>query len=85
MSSSCRREAIRSHSRETVEKAYRAAERVAVLTFLDNQLPHGGWPCMHYPLSDEIPEMAYSYRPLKGTVRVPQRRIEGSQTIFLPA
>ena len=68
---------------ETIEKAYRVAERVAVFTFLDNQLPHGGWPWMHYPLSDEIPEMAFSYKPLKKTVSAPPQRIEHSQTIFL--
>jgi len=68
---------------ETVEKAYRVAERVAVFTFLDNQLPNGAWPWMHYPLSNQIPEMAYSYKPLKNTVAVPPERIDGSQTIFL--
>ena len=70
---------------QTLEDAYRVAERVALFTFMDNQLPHGGWPPMHYPLSDEIPEMAYSYKPLKHTVRVPPRAIAGSRTIFLPA
>jgi hypothetical protein len=67
-----------------IEKAYRVAERVAMFTFLDNQLPHGGWPAMHYPLSESIPEMAFSYRPLKGVVWVPDQRIAGSQTIWLP-
>jgi len=69
---------------ETIEKAYCVAERVAMFTFLDNQLPDGGWPWMHYPLSDAIAEMAFSYKPLKHTVRVPPQRIDGSQTIFLP-
>ena len=68
---------------ETIEKAYRVAERVAVFTFLDNQLPHGGWPWMHYPLSEQIPEMAFSYKPLGNTVGPPPERVEGSQTIFL--
>ncbi len=68
----------------TIEKAYRVAERVAVFTFLDNQLPDGGWPAMHYPLSELAPELAFSYKPLKGAVAVPPRRIEGSQTIWLP-
>ncbi|HYW79738.1 MAG TPA: hypothetical protein VE890_09190 [Thermoguttaceae bacterium] len=67
----------------TREKAYRVAQRVAVFTFMDNQLPHGGWSLMHYPLDERCPEMAYSYKPLKNLVRVPQQRIEGSQTIFL--
>ncbi len=69
---------------ETIERAYRVAERVAVFTFLDNQLPCGGWSFMHYPLSEQIPEVAFSYKPLKDTVRVPPQRIEGSNTIFLP-
>jgi len=67
----------------TIEKAYRVAERVATFTFLDNQLPDGGWPWMHYPLSEQIPEMAFSYKPLKNVVAVPPQQIEGSQTIFL--
>lgn len=70
---------------ETIEKAYRVAERVAVFTFLDSQLPHGGWSCMHYPLSEQAPEMAFSYKPLKNTVWVPPGPIEGSQAIFLPS
>lgn len=69
---------------ETIERAYRVAERVAVFTFMDNQLPQGGWSHMHYPLSELIPEIAFSYKPLKNTVRVPPERIEGSNTIFLP-
>jgi len=71
-------------SEETIERAYRVAERVAIFTFIDNQLPNGGWSCMHYPLRDGIPELALSYKPLKGTVRVPQKRVDGSETIFLP-
>ncbi|HUT14418.1 MAG TPA: hypothetical protein VMY42_28290 [Thermoguttaceae bacterium] len=74
----------RPEDEETIEKAYCVAERVAMFTFLDNQLPDGGWPWMHYPLSETIPEMAFSYKPLKHTVRVPPQRIAGSQTIFLP-
>ncbi len=68
---------------ETIERAYRVAERVAVFTFIDNQLPHGGWPWMHYPLSEQIPEMAFSYKPLKDKVWPPPEPIAGSQTIFL--
>ncbi|OHB73828.1 MAG: hypothetical protein A2V70_12915 [Planctomycetes bacterium RBG_13_63_9] len=67
----------------TIERVYRVAERVAMFTFLDNQLPDGGWPWMHYPLGEQIPEMAISYKPLKGIVWAPPRQIEGSQTIFL--
>ncbi len=68
---------------ETMEKAYRVAERVAVFTFLDNQLPSGGWSWMHYPLDERIPEMAFSYKPLKHTVAVPPWPIDDSRTIFL--
>ena len=68
----------------TAERAYRVAERVAMFTFLDNQLPAGGWPAMHYPLSEAIPEMALSYKPLANTVWVPPAPIDGSHTIFLP-
>jgi hypothetical protein len=67
-----------------LEKAYRVAERVAMFTFLDNQLPDGGWSCMHYPLSDGIPEMDYGYKPLKNIVWVPPEPARLSATIFLP-
>jgi len=67
-----------------IEKAYQAARKVAIFTFMDSQLPTGGWSCMHYPQSELIPEMAFDYKPLKGMVNVPDSRIEGSQTIFLP-
>jgi hypothetical protein len=69
---------------ETLETAYRAAERVATFTFMDNQLPGGGWPGMHYPLSDRIPEADYSYKPLAGTVWVPPEPTGNPQTIFIP-
>ena len=69
---------------EQIEKAYRVAERVVIFTFMGNQLSDGGWSCMHYPLRDGIPELAFSYKPLKNTLHVPPNRIEGSDTIFLP-
>lgn len=72
-------------SKEQIDKAYRAAKKVAIFTFMDNQLPNGGWTCMHYPLSELIPEMAFDYKPLKGLVNVPDSRIPNSKTIFLPA
>ncbi|MFP4057434.1 MAG: hypothetical protein ACLF0G_11245 [Candidatus Brocadiia bacterium] len=70
---------------EAIEKAYRVAERATAFTFLDSQLASGGWPPMHYPLTDETPELALTYKPLKGLVWAPDTRIEGSQTIYLPA
>lgn len=69
----------------TIERAYRVAERVALFTFLDNQLPHGGWPAMHYPLSECIPQMDFCYKPLKHLVHVPAERLPGTQTIWLPS
>ena len=68
---------------ETIEKAYRVAERATIFTFLDNQLPDGSWSRMHYPLDSRIPEMAFSYKPLKNIVHVPLEYIEGSSTIWL--
>jgi hypothetical protein len=68
-----------------VEQAYRVAERVAIFTFLENQLPDGGFPALHYPLRDDCPELGFCYRPLKGLVRVPRAKVPGSATIFLPA
>ncbi|MEM3677606.1 MAG: hypothetical protein QW176_05625 [Candidatus Bathyarchaeia archaeon] len=67
-----------------IKEAYEVARKVAVFTFMDNQLPSGGWPCMHYPLSELIPEMRYEYKPLKGMVNVPDKPIPGSKTIWLP-
>ena len=51
---------------------------------MDNQLPNGGWSCLHYPLSELAPEMAFDYKPLKGLVNVPDSRLPDSETIFLP-
>ena len=74
----------RKGTEEQMEKAYRAARNVAVFTFMDNQLPNGGWSCMHYPLSELAPEMEFDYKPLKGLANVPDSRIPDSETIFLP-
>ncbi|MHA1564552.1 MAG: hypothetical protein ACTSX7_04495 [Alphaproteobacteria bacterium] len=68
---------------ELIEKVYHVVERTAIFTFMDNQLPSGGWSHMHYPFSDSIPEMAYSYKPLKGIVYAPPHPIEHSETVFL--
>ncbi len=68
---------------EQIEKAYRAAKNVAIFTFMDNQLPNGGWSYLHYPLSELAPEMVFDYKPLKGLVNVPDSRIPDSETIFL--
>jgi len=71
-------------SEEQLKKAYNIAAKVAIFTFMDNQLPNGGWACMHYPLSELAPEMRFNYKPLKGILCVPDERIPKSQTIFLP-
>lgn len=71
-------------SEEQIEKAYDISTKVAIFTFMDNQLPHGGWAGMHYPLSELAPELRFNYKPLKHTVCVPDRGIPNSQTIFLP-
>ncbi|RJS87746.1 hypothetical protein CW704_01895 [Candidatus Bathyarchaeota archaeon] len=72
-------------TKEQIEEAYRIARLVAIFTFMDNQLPNGGWSCMHYPLDERIPEMRFDYKPLKGMVNVPQKPIPNSKTIFLPS
>lgn len=70
---------------QTMEAAYRVCERVAMFTFVDNQLGDGSWSLLHYPLQDGIPELDFNYKPLKGSVRVTPWKIAGSQTIWLPA
>jgi hypothetical protein len=74
----------RKGAKEQVQKAYRVAKKVAVFTFIDNQLPNGGWSCMHYPLSELTPEIGFDYKPLKGLVNVPDSRIANSKSIFFP-
>ena len=70
---------------EAVEQAYQATERTAIFTFLDNQRADGSWSFMHYPLSEQIPELEFSYKPLKGSVWATPTPIDGSETIFLPS
>jgi len=70
---------------DQIEKASKIAKLVAVHTFIDHQLGNGGWPPMHYPLSDNEPAVEYDYHPLYDLVNVPCHAISGSNTIFLPA
>ena len=71
---------------ELFDKLYRAAKRVFVLTFLGSQRPDGSWPALHYPLSDDAPELQFDYRILKGLALNPAERIAESKTSsFLPA
>ncbi|MEM4649886.1 MAG: hypothetical protein QXP78_04390, partial [Candidatus Bathyarchaeia archaeon] len=69
---------------EFINDAYDICKKVAIFTFIDNQLYDGGWPCMHYPLSEETPEIEFNYKPLKGIVNIPEEKIPNSKTIFLP-
>ena len=70
---------------DLIERASRVAEKVAVHTFIENQLPNGGHSCMHYPLTEDAAELRFDYRPLYGLVNVPDTPIPGSKTIWLPA
>lgn len=72
-------------NKEFINDAYDICKKVAIFTFIDNQLPDGSWSCMHYPLSEEAPEIRFDYKPLKGIVNVPKERIPNSRTIFLPS
>jgi hypothetical protein len=71
---------------EQLDKLYRAAKRVFMWTFLGTQRPDGSWPAMHYPLTDDAPELLFDYRFLKGLALNPMEKIAGSKTSsFLPA
>lgn len=72
---------------ELKEKAYRATKNTVLVTFIDTQLPHGGWANEHYPLSKSIPEYYYDYKPIKGISNVPDKPTENAdeKTIYLPA
>jgi hypothetical protein len=68
------------------DKLYRVAKRVFVLTFLGSQRPDGSWPALHYPLTDDAPELQFDYRVLKGLALPPIDRIaESTTSSFLPA
>jgi hypothetical protein len=73
-----------SEDKQSIDKAYRICERVAIFTFMDNQLGNGGWPSMHYPTSELAPETGLTYKPLKGLVHIPQQATAGSQSFLLP-
>ena len=73
-----------SEDKQSIDKAYRICERVAIFTFMDNQLGNGGWPSMHYPTSELAPETDLTYKPLKGLVHIPQQATAGSQSFLLP-
>ncbi len=68
---------------EQMEAAYQVARKVAVHTFMGNQLPTGGWSAMHYPFSELDPEYGLSYVPSRGRVNAPQRAVEGYK-LYLP-
>lgn len=69
------------------EKAYKAAKNTCLTTFIDCQLPHGGWANLHYPLSKSIYEYYLDYKPIKGISNVPDTPTKNDNvtTIYLPA
>ncbi len=74
-------------SDELKEKAYKATKNTVLYTFIDNQLPNGKWANEHYPLSKNIPEYYYDYKPIKGISKIPDKPTENAdkKTIYLPA
>ena len=70
---------------DLIEDAYRATRTTVVTTFIDNQLPSGGWYGEHYVTSKSDPEYRFEYKPLKGVVNVPPDPIPGSSAGFISA
>lgn len=72
---------------EKINLASSIGEKVAIHTFITNQLSNGAWPAMHYVLSKDEPAIRYSYRPLYDLICVPSpdRKLTGSNTIYLPS
>jgi hypothetical protein len=74
-------------SEEKIDRASKIGEKVALNTFIGNQLSNGGWSSMHYVLSSNEPALRYDYKPLFDLTCVPSpdMKIPGSNTIYLPA
>ena len=72
-------------SPEQIEDAYQIGRKVAMYTFMGNQLPNGGWSGMHYPFSELDPEWELDYVPVRGRVLVPQGPVPGVTKLWLPA
>lgn len=70
-------------TRSQIDKALTATTNTLVTTFIDNQLPNGGWAGEHYVTSKRDPEYQFEYKPLKGTVNVPQEPLPGSRLSFI--
>ncbi|MDA4122741.1 MAG: hypothetical protein OK456_06130 [Thaumarchaeota archaeon] len=68
---------------DQIEKALAATRNTLVITFMDNQLPNGGWAGEHYVTSKKDPEYQFEYKPLKGTVNVPTQPLPGSNLSFI--
>jgi hypothetical protein len=66
-----------------IDKALAATANTLVTTFIDNQLPNGGWASEHYVTSKKDPEYQLEYKPLKGTVNVPTHPLPGTRTSFI--
>jgi len=74
------------HSKGTqdqIDKAYAAARNTVVTTFIDNQLPNGGWCGEHYVTSKKDFEYRFEYKPIKGTVNVPPAPLPGTTAGFI--
>jgi len=74
-------------SEEKIDLASSIGEKVAIHTFITNQMSNGGWPAMHYVLSKDEPAIRYGYRPLYDLICVPSPdgKLTGSNTIYLPS
>lgn len=69
-----------------LDSLYRISKRVFLYTFLGSQLPDGSWPAVHYPLTDDAPELQFDYRVLKGLTLYPSDPIPDTTTSsYLPA
>jgi hypothetical protein len=70
-------------TKDQVDKALEATSNTLITTFIDNQLPNGGWSGEHYVTSKSDPEYQFEYKPLKGIVNVPAHPLPGTKTSFI--
>jgi len=71
-------------TKDQIEGAYQVGRKVAVHTFMGNQLGTGGWSAVHYPLSELDPEYELDYTPVRGRVLAPQEPVPGVSKLWLP-
>lgn len=67
-----------------IEDLYQVGRKVAVHTFMGNQMPNGSWSAMHYPFSEDDPEYEMDYVPVRGRVLAPQHPVPGVTKLWLP-